>query len=77
VKNNLNVMREKHDAPRRNKDALLGLQNTVKMMLDEESSIQNPHFQLMQERDALISEYKELKVHFNKFTQECSSLKKI
>jgi chromosome segregation ATPase len=75
LKVNFNVIREKCDDLQRNKDALLGLEAIVKMMLDEESSIQNPHILLTQERDALRSEYEELKVSFYEPKRECSLLK--
>jgi chromosome segregation ATPase len=76
LKDNLIVIREKCDALQRNKDALLGLEATVKMTLDEEFSIQNPHFLLTQIRDTFRSQYIELKVDFDKVKQECSLLRK-
>jgi chromosome segregation ATPase len=75
-KYNLNIISEKCDALQRMKDALPGVEATVKTLLDEESSIQYPHFLLTQEWDTLRSEYEEVKGNFHDLIQECSFLRK-
>jgi chromosome segregation ATPase len=74
-KDNLNVISEKCDSLQREEDVLLGVEATVKMMLDEKSRIQNPHFVLTHVMDTLRSEYKEVKADFDRLKQECSTLK--
>lgn len=74
-KEKLNVIREKCDALRRMKDALLVKEATAKMMVDEKSSIQYPQFLLTQEWDTLRSEYEEVKVNFHNLIQECNLLR--
>jgi chromosome segregation ATPase len=74
LKDNLNVIREKCDALHRDKDMLLAVEATVKIMY-EESRIQNPPVLLTDVRDTLRSEYKEVKVDFDKLKQECTVLK--
>jgi chromosome segregation ATPase len=75
LKDNLNVIREKCDALQKSKDLLIRTETRMKMMLDEESSIQNPQLIWTQERDTLRSQNEELKVSFYELVQEYFILK--
>jgi chromosome segregation ATPase len=71
----LNTIKEKCDALQRDKDKLIGLEGTLKMMLDKDSSIRKSYLLLMQGKNTLRSEHEQLKVSFGKLKRECNDLK--
>jgi chromosome segregation ATPase len=74
LKNNLIATRQQCNPLQRTKDMLLGIVANMKMMVDEESNIQNS--MLTQERDTLRSQYEKLKASFYQLKQEYILVKK-
>jgi chromosome segregation ATPase len=72
---NLNAISQKCDALQRDKDKLLDLEDTLKMMWNEESSIQEAYLLLAQERNNLKSEQDEFRVDFDELIRVCNTLK--
>jgi chromosome segregation ATPase len=71
----LNAIKGKCDGLQRDRDNLLGLEATLRMMVEEDSSIQEAHLlELTQERDSLRSENEELKFNFNELESKCSAM---
>jgi chromosome segregation ATPase len=75
LKENLNDVREEHDDIRRVRNKLVGLEDRMKVMSDENSSIQKAHLLVTQERDNLRSKLEEKEIKFHELSQECLTLK--
>ncbi|PNF37497.1 hypothetical protein B7P43_G14329 [Cryptotermes secundus] len=70
----MNVIREERDTLQRDKDKLIGLESTLKIILEGGSSVEKAYLILSQERDTLKSEQEEFKVYFDELQRKCCAL---
>ncbi|XP_033606602.1 protein hook isoform X2 [Cryptotermes secundus] len=74
LQENMNVIREERDTLQRDKDKLIGLESTLKIILEGGSSVEKAYLILSQERDTLKSEQEEFKVYFDELQRKCCAL---